>query len=92
MSDVFSDIERAVLAYTDGLVLEGGRVSDAVFDALLSERPYKKPWTVDRAVELIRSESGRHFDPACVEAMLDHLDDIIASRRMPQAMDNPQRG
>ncbi|MDX1736280.1 MAG: carboxymuconolactone decarboxylase family protein [Halioglobus sp.] len=34
VSGVFSDLERAVLAYTDGLVLEGGRVPDAVFDAL----------------------------------------------------------
>ncbi len=30
----FSPVERAVLAYTDCLVLEGGRVPDAVFDAL----------------------------------------------------------
>jgi alkylhydroperoxidase family enzyme len=30
----FSPLERAVLAYTDCLVLEGGRVPDAVFDAL----------------------------------------------------------
>jgi len=30
----FSPVERAVLAYTDALVLEGGRVPDAVFDAL----------------------------------------------------------
>lgn len=34
LSPVFSDLERAVLAYTDALVLEGGRVPDAVFDAL----------------------------------------------------------
>ena len=33
-SDVFSPLERAVLAYTDALVLDGGRVPDAVFDAL----------------------------------------------------------
>jgi len=30
----FSPVERAVLAYTDCLVLEGGRVPEAVFDAL----------------------------------------------------------
>ena len=30
----FSAVERAVLAYTDGLVLDGGRVANAVFDAL----------------------------------------------------------
>lgn len=34
VSHVFSDIERAVLAYTDAMVLEGGRVQDAVFEAL----------------------------------------------------------
>jgi alkylhydroperoxidase family enzyme len=32
--DLFSPIERAVLAYTDDLVLSGGRVSDGVFDVL----------------------------------------------------------
>jgi alkylhydroperoxidase family enzyme len=34
VSDVFSSVERAVLAYTDGLVLGGGRVADDIFEAL----------------------------------------------------------
>ena len=34
LSDVYTPLERAVLAYTDALVLEGGRVQDALFDAL----------------------------------------------------------
>jgi alkylhydroperoxidase family enzyme len=34
VSEVFTDLERAVLAYTDALVLAGGRVPDAVFAAL----------------------------------------------------------
>jgi alkylhydroperoxidase family enzyme len=33
-SDVFDEVERAVLAYTDCLVLDGGRVPDGVFAAL----------------------------------------------------------
>jgi alkylhydroperoxidase family enzyme len=37
VSSCYSPIERAVLAYTDCLVLEGGRVPDAVFDALRAE-------------------------------------------------------
>ncbi|MFT4518695.1 MAG: alkylhydroperoxidase family enzyme [Halioglobus sp.] len=37
VSSVFSDLERAVLAYTDALVLEGGRVPDGVFEALKAE-------------------------------------------------------
>jgi hypothetical protein len=34
VSDLFGPAERAVLAYTDDLVLGGGRVGDATFDAL----------------------------------------------------------
>ena len=34
ISDAFSPVERALLAYTDALVADGGRVPDSVFDAL----------------------------------------------------------
>lgn len=34
VAEVFSPLERAVLAWTDGLVLDGGRIADGVFDAL----------------------------------------------------------
>lgn len=54
-----------------------------VLDALLSERPYKAAWPVERALELIRKESGGHFDPECVEAMLLNLERIVASRDLP---------
>ena len=37
VADCFSPLERAVLAYTDCLVLEGGRVPDEVFEALRAE-------------------------------------------------------
>lgn len=41
-----------------------------VYDALISDRPYRKRWPVKRALAHIREESGRHFDPAVVEAFL----------------------
>jgi len=41
-----------------------------VFDALTSERPYKKAWTLEAAVDFLNSNSGSHFDPACVAAFL----------------------
>lgn len=41
-----------------------------VFDALVSERCYKKPMSVDRAYEIITEESGSHFDPEVVEAFV----------------------
>jgi CHASE2 domain-containing sensor protein len=34
-----------------------------VYDALLTERPYKRAWTVEEALAHIESEAGRHFDP-----------------------------
>jgi putative two-component system response regulator len=42
-----------------------------VFDALTSVRPYKQAWSMDRALELIRSESGSHFDPELASAFLE---------------------
>ena len=42
-----------------------------VFDALTSERPYKQAWPMERALELIRSESGSHFDPDLALAFLE---------------------
>ena len=40
-----------------------------VFDALTSERPYKKAWSIDQAFEYIQNDSGKHFDPELVIAM-----------------------
>jgi putative two-component system response regulator len=41
-----------------------------VFDALTSERPYKRAWSLDEALEEIRQQSGRQFDPRVVQAFL----------------------
>jgi len=49
-----------------------------VFDALLSKRPYKDPWPLEKAIEEIKSQSGRHFDPVVVEALLACLPDLVA--------------
>ena len=47
-----------------------------VFDALTSERPYKKAWEVEAAVDFLSSGAGIHFDPACVKAFLNAWDDV----------------
>ena len=51
-----------------------------VFDALTSVRPYKPAWPVERAVELLKSESGRHFEPRLVALFLDHLPEVLEVR------------
>ena len=59
--------------------LEGRIIAIAdVFDALTSKRPYKPAWTVERAIELIKNESGKHFDPQLVNYFIDNLDEILA--------------
>ena len=43
-----------------------------VCDALLSERPYKQPWSFEDVYAFLLKEAGNHFDPACVSALLAH--------------------
>ena len=51
--------------------IEGRIVAVAdTFDCLTNERPYKAAMPVDQTVDLIASESGRHFDPTVVDAFL----------------------
>jgi len=44
-----------------------------VYDALTSRRSYKEPWSDERVAELLRKESGHHFDPEIVEIALGLL-------------------
>ncbi len=52
-----------------------------VFDALTSKRPYKGAWSFQDALGMIRSESGKHFDPACVRAFELRIDAVAAIMR-----------
>jgi putative two-component system response regulator len=47
-----------------------------VYDALISDRPYKKAFPHDLAVEIIKNDSGTHFDPALVELFLSVADEF----------------
>jgi len=51
-----------------------------VFDALVSERCYKKPMSYDDAFALIERESGEHFDPDVVELFMGLKDEIYAEK------------
>ena len=48
-----------------------------VFDALTTERPYKKAWSVDDAIKLIDENSGSHFDPDLVAIFHTVIGDIL---------------
>jgi len=49
-----------------------------VFDALTSDRPYKKAWPVYVAFKAIEEDSGSHFDPTVVYAFLSARSDVEA--------------
>jgi HD-GYP domain-containing protein (c-di-GMP phosphodiesterase class II) len=50
-----------------------------VWDAITSDRPYRKAWSVETAIEYIRSEKGKHFDPAIVDLFLKLVDELRAT-------------
>jgi len=53
-----------------------------VFDALISSRPYKKAFPVDKAISIITEEKGKHFDPKLVDIFMSSLDEILAIKDM----------
>lgn len=58
--------------------LEGRIVAIAdVFDALTTERPYKKAWSVEDAVKMIDENSGKHFDPGLVPRMHEMMPEFL---------------
>jgi len=51
-----------------------------VFDALTSERPYKRAWSVEDARAHLELGRGRHFDPTCLDAFLGAWDEVLQIR------------
>ncbi len=47
------------------------------FDALTSRRPYKSPYPVDIAYDLIQKERGKHFDPEIVDIFSNNIDQFV---------------
>lgn len=47
-----------------------------VFDALVSRRPYKEPWSFSNAYDEIVHQSGEHFDPKLVQIFQEHFEEF----------------
>ena len=56
------DLDTRILAVCD------------VYDALISSRVYRPPWTHQEAMALLREQAGAGFDPRCVNALAEVLD------------------
>ncbi len=62
----------------DEIPLPGRVVAIAdVFDALTSARPYKDTFSVEKSIDIIRGDSGYHFDPEVVDAFNACLEDLL---------------
>jgi putative two-component system response regulator len=51
-----------------------------VFDALTSNRPYRKAFSLDDAVGIMNGERGKHFDPRLVDFFFQSMDQIVEIR------------
>ncbi len=59
-----------------------GRITSIcdVFDALGSDRVYKKAWSLERILDLFKEEKGKQFDPKLMDLFLDNLDKFLVIR------------
>lgn len=48
-----------------------------VYDALASDRPYKKAWPIEEIIDLIRKERGKHFDPELADLLLANVECFV---------------
>ena len=53
-----------------------------VFDALGSDRVYKKAWADEKIIKLFNDEKGKHFDPNIVDLFLENIDEVYKIRSM----------
>jgi HD-GYP domain-containing protein (c-di-GMP phosphodiesterase class II) len=76
--------------YPKGLSKEeislAGRITAVadVFDALTSQRPYKKAWSFEEAISFIKQSAGSHFDPAVVDAFLKNIEEFLQIKQKYQ--------
>jgi len=52
-----------------------------VFDALASDRPYKKSWKLEKILDLFREQKGKHFDPKLVDLFFNNLDKFLKIKK-----------
>jgi putative two-component system response regulator len=73
--------------YPDGLkgteIPIAGRIAAVadVFDALVSKRPYKEAFSVEKSLSIIQEGRGGHFDPEVVDAFFAIQDEILAIKK-----------
>ncbi len=59
-----------------------GRITSIadVFDALMSKRPYKDPWPLEKTVDYMKSQREKAFDPEILDLFLENIDKVMEIR------------
>ena len=52
-----------------------------VFDALTSDRPYKKAFSNERSLQIMKEGQGKHFDPELLDLFIGHFDEVVAIQK-----------
>lgn len=52
-----------------------------VFDALASDRVYKKAWDIEKIISLLIEEKGKHFDPYLVDSFIENIELFLAVKK-----------
>jgi methanogenic corrinoid protein MtbC1 len=72
----------------EAIPIEGRIVAVAdVFDALTSDRVYRKAFSIEEAVTMMREQRGRHFDPVLLDAFMEVLGKTGPDAREPTRSD-----
>ena len=58
------------------------------FDALISKRPYKNPYPIEVACDIIIKDRGKFFDPQIVDIFLDNVDELVKIRKESSSSEN----
>ena len=65
----------------EDIPIEGRIVAIAdVFDALMSDRPYKAAWPLEKTVAVMTQDAGTHFDPKLIPMFFERVGELMAIR------------
>ena len=52
-----------------------------MFDALTTERPYKKAWSIDDSVNFMQDKAGCFFDPQLIKLFVQNIEQFLKIRK-----------
>jgi response regulator RpfG family c-di-GMP phosphodiesterase len=91
IADIYQDHLQLGAGKTGEEIPIAGRIVALadVYDALVSQRVYKNPWTEEMTVDYLKAQAGKQFDPDVVEAFFAIYDVIAAIKEKYREEESP---